>query len=51
VQGDAHLVEVVLAVGAGGGLADLLDGGRSRPIRMAMMAITTKSSISVKAPR
>src|SRR5262249_12074145 len=30
VQGDADLLEVVLALGAGGGFADLLDGGQQQ---------------------
>src|SRR5262249_18327601 len=31
LDGDDHLVEVVHARGAGGGLADLLDGGQEQP--------------------
>jgi len=51
VQGEAELLEVVLALAAGGGLADLLEAGRSRPMRIAMMAITTSNSISVNPRR
>src|SRR5262249_53793202 len=31
VQGEAELLEVILALQAGGGLADLLDGGHEQP--------------------
>ena len=31
VQGEAHLLEVVLALHAGGGFADLLHGGQKQP--------------------
>jgi hypothetical protein len=48
VQRQADLLEVVDALGAAGRLARRLDGGQSRPIRTAMIAITTSSSISVK---
>jgi len=45
------LLEVVGTLGPCGGLADFLDGGQQQPMRMAMMAITTSSSMSVKAFR
>jgi hypothetical protein len=51
VQGEAHLFEIVFALAVASSLADFLDRGSSIPIRMPMMAITTNSSISVKAGR
>jgi hypothetical protein len=51
MDGDAQLVHVVEVLGAGGGLADFRTAGSKRPMRMAMMAITTSTSISVNAGR
>ena len=49
MHGQAHLLEVVLARRPIGCFADLLHRGNKRSaMRMAMIAITTKSSIMVK---
>ena len=49
VQGQADLLEVVRALHAAGRFAAAWTAGKSRAINTAMMAITTRSSISVKA--
>ena len=52
VQGQADLLEVVGALACGAAASrTFCTAGSSRPIRMAMMAMTTSSSISVKAER
>ena len=48
VDRQAHLVEVVLHV-LGAASRTFWTAGTSRPMRIAMMAITTSSSIKVKA--
>jgi hypothetical protein len=45
--GQAHLFEVVGAADAGRRSRTFCTAGSSRPMRMAMMAITTNNSISV----
>ena len=50
VQSQADLFDVVEALGACGGLSKASPAaGKSRPIKIAMMAITTNSSIKVNA--
>ena len=51
VQGDADLLQIVGALDAPGGLARGLDSGQQQGDQTAMIAITTSSSISVKARR
>ncbi len=51
VQGQADLLQVVDALDAPGRLACGLDGGQKQGDQTAMMAMTTSSSISVKARR
>jgi hypothetical protein len=51
VGGEAQLFEVVGALHPRRRLADLCTAGRSKPIRMAMMAMTTSNSTSVKPRR
>jgi hypothetical protein len=48
VQPDADLLEIVRALDAPGCLTRRLNGGRSKAIKTAMMAITTSNSIRVK---
>ena len=50
-EGQAELLHVVGALDAAGRLACGLHGGQQKPIKTAMMAMTTSSSISVKPPR
>jgi len=49
VKSESDLLEVVAARHPSRGLADLLDGRQEQSMRIAMMAITTSNSISVKA--
>ena len=52
VQGETDLLEVVATLGAEAGESRTFwTAGSSRPIRIAMMAITTSNSIRVKPPR
>ena len=51
VAGQADLLEVVGAWMRAAASRTFCTAGNSNPIRMAMMAITTSSSISVKASR
>ena len=51
MQSKADLLEVVLALRLAAASRTFWTAGSSRPIRMAMMAMTTSNSISVKALR
>ena len=51
VEGDADLPQVVAALVRKLASRTFWMAGKSKPIRTAMMAITTSSSISVKPPR
>ena len=50
MQTQPHLLEVVRALDAASGLAAACTAGNSRAIRTLMMAMTTRSSISVAGP-
>jgi hypothetical protein len=51
VQGQRHLLEIVGVADAAAASRTFWTAGRSRPMRTAMMATTTNSSIKVKASR
>ena len=51
LHGEAQLLEVVDALGTPGGFMRDWTAGSSRAMSTAMMAITTSSSINVKARR
>jgi hypothetical protein len=51
VECRAKLLEVFWAFDPGGRLADFCKVGRNKPTRIAMIPITTSSSMSVKAMR
>jgi hypothetical protein len=51
VQGEADLLEVVRALGAASASRAACTAGNSKAIKTAMIAITTKSSMSVKPRR